>query len=34
MNWHQVYNLNIKEFLNIICYLIDKSQEESRKIDE
>lgn len=34
LNWHQVYDMYIQEFLNIICYLIDKGNEEKRQIEE
>lgn len=33
-NWHQIYDMQIKEFLNIICYVIDKANEENRQIEE
>lgn len=33
-NWHQVYDMQIKEFLNTICYVIDKANEENRQIEE
>lgn len=33
LNWHQVYDMQIQEFLNIICYLLDKGKEEKRQID-
>nr|DAH83136.1 MAG TPA: hypothetical protein [Bacteriophage sp.] len=29
-----IYDMQIKEFLNIICYVIDKANEENRQIEE
>lgn len=34
MSWHQIYDMQIKEFLNTICYIIDKANEEHRQIEE
>lgn len=34
LNWYQVYDMQINEFLNIMCYIIDKTAEEKRQIEE
>lgn len=33
INWFEVYKLKITIFLNVICFLIDKSNEERRQIE-
>ena len=32
MDWHRVYELNIVEFLTVVCYYNDKAQYEKEQI--
>lgn len=34
VDWFKVYSLNVKMFLNIICYSIDKANNEKQAIED
>ena len=34
ISWFDVYKIQIIVFLNVVCFLIDKSNEEKRQIEE
>lgn len=34
INWHEVYELNIYEYLNVLCYLRDKAEDEKRRLEQ
>lgn len=33
-SWDTVFRMNVREFLNILCYSKDKADYEKRKIEE
>jgi hypothetical protein len=33
-NWGTVFKMNVLEFLNIICFILDDAREEKRRQDE
>lgn len=34
VSWDDVYQMNIYSFLNVYCYIIDKNNDEKRRIEE
>ena len=34
MDWNAVYKMPAMEFLNVICYIQDKTEEEKRELDK
>lgn len=32
-SWEKVFNMNVYEFFNILCYSIDKANDEKRRMD-
>lgn len=34
VSWFEVYKTNVMVFLNVICFLIDKSNEEKRQLEQ
>lgn len=33
-SWDDVFAMNVVEFLNVICYLNDKAEEDKRRMDQ
>lgn len=34
IDWDRVYKMPAMEFLNVICYIKDKTEEEKRELDK
>jgi len=34
VSWNQVFTMSAVEFLNVICYCIDKAEDQKRQIEK
>lgn len=34
INWHEVMDLNVYEYLNVLSYLRDKAEDEKRRLEQ
>lgn len=34
LNWHEVMDLNVYEYLNVLSYLRDKAEDEKRRLEQ